>query len=747
MTNKIYKYGSVAVMALASICMTACSDQFLEDKRAYGSYNKDQVYESYVATQNRIDFLYQSLLPDVKNGGSGNTNITSVGRSDDYSKCTEEYGGTGAFNDQNTVLTSENVTDYFYVKNDVDSPWGRIRECNDVISGIENSTSFTETEKNELLGQALFFRAWRYYLLVKIYGGVPIIDYVQSPVLGENGGLDLIVPRSTTKECVNFICNDLSRAAKCLPARWNDDATNFGRVTAGTALALKGRLLLLYASPLFNRGDELSRWEAAYQANKNALDTLALGGFGLAYAGAPNKQNAKDWARMFCNNSNTQALSEAVFVTMYNNVDLVDHQAPEKFNPWEQNIRPSNANGGGGLEVTSDMVDLFPMVDGSRPNDYSEGTYQYDKELFFLNRDPRFYRTFAFPGVAWQFVGSGLAAISETCPYSSGTEYALWSYCWYDNEDDRNSVTKSGFAADLLGTKNKSLYLRKRSDDAGLGQTALYKFNTVAGNTNGFNQSAAPYMEIRFAEVLLNYAESACGAGHNAEAVEALKQIRQRVGYTGDCGLKSNLSSDRAKLFEAILYERQIELAYEGKRFDDMRRWMLFDGGEVIPSGAPSSWKLTGFDGNTCKYLGVQKMNERGKRFRIEVYVKDILAKKENGADPFIASYEAKEDGDERTMRPDALSLNEDIISSIDDNTIITDAKVKGLVEFYRKYLQRKDLSVDGNDVSVVPTFDAKYYFLGFKRSAQQMNSTLLQTVCWEDIVRGGTGTFDPLAE
>ena len=82
MTNKIYKYGSVAVMALASICMTACSDQFLEDKRAYGSYNKDQVYESYVATQNRIDFLYQSLLPDVKNGGSGNTNITSVGRSE-----------------------------------------------------------------------------------------------------------------------------------------------------------------------------------------------------------------------------------------------------------------------------------------------------------------------------------------------------------------------------------------------------------------------------------------------------------------------------------------------------------------------------------------------------------------------------------------------------------------------------------------------------------------------------------------
>lgn len=747
MTNKIYKYGSVVMVVLASICTTACSDQFLEDKRAYGNYNQDQVYESYVATQNRIDFLYQSLLPDVKNGGSGNTNITSVGKSDDYSKCTEEYGGYGAFNDPNAVLTSENVTDYFYVKNDVDSPWGRIRECNDVIFGIENSTSFTETEKNELLGQALFFRAWRYYLLVKIYGGVPIIDYVQSPVIGENGGMDLIVPRSTTKECVNFICNDLARAAKYLPTRWNDDATNFGRVTAGTALALKGRLLLLYASPLFNRNDELSRWEAAYKANKNALDTLALGGFGLAYPAAPNGKNAKDWARMFCNNSSTEALAEAVFVTMYNKVDLIDHQAPEKFNPWEQNIRPSNANGGGGLEVTSEMVDLFPMADGSRPGDYSESTYQYDKELFFLNRDPRFYRTFAFPGVEWQFEGSGLSAISETCPYSSGTNYALWSYCWYDNEEEKSSLTKSGFAADLLGSKNKSVYLRKRSDDAGLGQTALYKFNTTAGNTSGFNQSAAPYMEIRFAEVLLNYAESACGAGHSAEAIEALKQVRQRVGYTGDCGLKAELSGDRAKLFEAILYERQIELAYEGKRFDDMRRWMLFDGGSIVPSGAPATWTLTGFNGNTCDYLGVQPMNEKGKRFRIEVYAKNITAKKENGNDPFSASYETAEERGEKAPRPNPLTLNENITSSIEDITVIAEPKVKALVDFYKENLQRKDLSVDGNDVSVVPTFDAKYYFLGFKRSAQQMNSTLLQTIGWEDIVRGGMGTFDPLAE
>ena len=80
-------------------------------------------------------------------------------------------------------------------------------------------------------------------------------------------------------------------------------------------------------------------------------------------------------------------------------------------------------------------------------------------------------------------------------------------------------------------------------------------------------------MEIRFAEVLLNYAEAACGANHFDEAVNALKRIRKRVGYTDNCGLDPAIFNDRAKLFEAILYERQIELAYEGKRFHDVRRW------------------------------------------------------------------------------------------------------------------------------------------------------------------------------
>lgn len=85
---------------------------------------------------------------------------------------------------------------------------------------------------------------------MKWYGGVPIITEVQEPVAGA------ITPRSTTKACVNFICEDLERSAQLLaPFTENGgwSSSDFGRVTSGTALALKGRTLLLYASPLFNR--------------------------------------------------------------------------------------------------------------------------------------------------------------------------------------------------------------------------------------------------------------------------------------------------------------------------------------------------------------------------------------------------------------------------------------------------------------------------------------------------------------
>ncbi|WP_372772603.1 RagB/SusD family nutrient uptake outer membrane protein [Mangrovibacterium sp.] len=702
----------LGAILLVTLLSSGCSDQFLQDKKDFTN-TTDDVFNYYSGALGRINDLYTDILPN------STSEITyerpSAGAADDHSKSTEEYSGLSRYVDPEVIIASTDLPSYWGDENKTSrSTYGRIRNCNDAIWGISNS-SLSQEEKEELLGQAYFLRAWMYLHLVKIYGGVPLVKEVQNPVAGDDDGADLIVPRSTTKECIDFICDDLSIAAKYLPVSWG--AGNYGRVTAGTALALQGRARLLYASPLYNRADDQDRWALAYQSNKNALDTLSMGGFGLAYLDNPGV-NASNWAKMFSDYTSP----EAVFVTLYNRiVDDGGSTNPFKNNGWENSIRPKNTGAGNGKNATATMVDLFPMADGMKPG--QSETYPYNQNNFMLNRDPRFYRTFAFAGVRWAFDGDPTSKGADF-PYT-GTTYTLWNYAWYQDTEKRDDGEQKGFAADGLGIDYQGVYIRKRTDDRDINNSPLYDYRIDKG-TSPFGGSAAPYMEIRFAEVLLNFAEAACGANKPVEAVSALQQIRARVGYTADnnYGLDADLASDRGKLFAAILYERQVELAYEGKRFDDMRRWMLWDGGEGQGSLSPS-FALSGFGGNTCTYLGAEPFN--GKRrdnleLRVSDNVGDGIANANRDSDPV------------KVDRPSAWNL-----------TTQKDPSVE-LVDFYTTKLTRKERLGDSNGKYV--DFKPKYYFLGLSRNVQQNNVTLKQTVGWEDLNNGNApGTFDPLAE
>ena len=732
--KKIFKNINTAFISCLGLAtlLSGCSDQFLKDKTNYDSLTEETVYNNFSTAEEAVNYLYYYLLPSSTSGVTWQ--LPSTGVKDINSASTEEYPGLSStsyntYTSSSIIMDNTTVPDYFYVSaKTYAGPYGLIRPANAIIEGVTAGT-LTDDEKAELLGQAYFFRAWIYYRLVDIYGGVPIIDHVQDAI---SSGEDLNVARSTTKECIDFICSDLQKAAQDLPLSWDDN--DRGRVTAGTALALEGRVKLLYASPLFNRADDATRWEEAYEVNKDAIDTLTLGGFGLANVDAPGT-NGSGWDSIFSDYTS----SEAVFVTLYNDLDeSTDYQ---KWNGWENKIRPANARGGGGIAPTAQMIDMFPMSDGQKPSDapstvssdLSTSSITYDPQLFFLNRDPRFYRTFAFPGEYWTFSGTTWDASSDSTsyPYQKGSSYALWSYCWYSSTSYRDDETQTGYAADALGSNNKSVFVRKRSDDYEINTSPLYTYST----TYAFKQSAAPYMEIRYAEVLLNFAESACGVGTSTtmqEAVDALIQIRKRAGLSagddGMYGLDTDLATDRPKLFAAILYERQIELAYEGKRFEDMRRWLLWDGGANFSSvdGAPSDWTLTGFDGNTCTYLGVTAFNGQS-RDGIEIRLNDDMGTytEASGYDP-IKSY-----------RPTPLDLMSDISS--------TTTNMGNLVTFYDNYLYRKTTQVDGG---LTIAFQPEYYFLGLRYSAQLNNSTLKQTIGWGDYENGGAnGTFDPIAE
>ena len=746
---KYFSFGLMSVLALAS-----CSDQFLEDKRNYDNATTD-IYNYVSGCNGRVNDIYSWCLPQSTNLSTGQNYLSvSIGSNDLAGKATEEYSdGFSDFVNPEIELssmgTTNSVPDFFMGANNniQNSVYGRIRNINDCLQGIQGGT-LSDEEKEPLLGQVYFFRAWCYYNLVKWYGGVPIITDVLDPVSSS------FTPRSTTKQCIDFILEDLDRAATMLKGKvWS--GSDYGRITSGTALALKGRVLLLWASPLFNRQNDESRWKTAYEAMKADLSGINACGYGLYSSG--NNVNGSDFAKQFLVISGNP---EAVFVTLHNNVMDDGGLDNQKNNSWEPGIRPSNT-GGSGKGAGLALVELFPMKDGKMPNlsatvgnigsrtyanTYSKlerSQYQYDESAPFMNRDPRFYRTFAFPGFRWAYSGDPTQKDAHNPSYDGGKNYVLWNYVWYtDKNDEGNVESGNSYGADnLLGSK-KGVYVRKKSDDLDVNGSPLYNYGPT---TSKVYFSQAPLIELRYTEVLMNLAEAACMAGHMDEAVQILQQIRARVGYTADdnYGLQTNLASDQAACMSAILYERQIEFAYEGKRFDDMRRWMLFDGGQGKVEGQPSSWTLTGFGGNTCTWLGFTPWNGQ-RRERVEFRTADQFGVGTTmwDGDPLLKA------GVERP-------------AGVDFRQADIDTQLEALKGWYNTNLvtsyKRSDAYDSQHNLEYI-NFLPKYYFLGLSSGASNGNNSspsdynggrgLPQTIGWQDYNNGGAnGTFDPLAE
>ena len=759
---KIFRAGLVCC-GFAAV-LASCSDDFLAEKRPYGSFGENDIYADWESVKLRLNYIYQGSLPAYRdynnNGGNqgGNSTATNgpsdhwpVGFPDFLSSNADEFAGYGKNGygylcDPAQVWDNTNIFKFFWTGVN-ESPWKKMRECTDVIVKVREHDGLTDLQKDLAEGQARFFRATRYFRLFKRFGGVPIVRGLQSTTLSDT--TDLRIKRQSTQDTYDFMIEDLKTAARMLPARWEEEANDWGRVTAGSALALAGYIANYYASPVFNRTDDQARWDSAYVLNKRALEVLAEGHFGLSYEGDPGT-NASNWAKIWCNIYGGENMnSEAVFMANCNNAS--GDASDQLYNCTEAYLRPANCGGKQnpnkstyGIVPSADLVDAFPMADGKRPTEVHDG-YAYDKKLFFLNRDPRFYRTFAFPGTEWQFLGSISGDLIETCPYETGTSYQLQQYAWYADADEVPNIARSGFFSDLAGTSGHSLYVRKKSQDYALGMTPMYVFDS----SSGFARNGQPMIAMRYTEVLLNFAEAACGANHLDEAWNALIKIRQRVGYTGDCGLDPAIRGDRAKMFEAILYERRIELAYEGKRFDDCHRWMLFDGGvgQDEIEGAPASWTLTGFGGNTCQYLGVTPLNEKN-TFQIELHIAPsvYMGKRATDSDPFTLATPV-------LTKPKALTLNEDFTTSINPDTeelVYANADVRALAEFYLNYLDRKDvitqttLNEDGTEVAK-PVWDKKCYLMGLASSDEENNPNVAQTIGWASTF-GGMGHFDPLS-
>ncbi|WNH09445.1 RagB/SusD family nutrient uptake outer membrane protein [Thalassobellus suaedae] len=358
--------------------LNSCSDDFIEEKKNYSSVTIGIYQEEFLATA-YLDFLYYSMLPDDNRNMTG-WSKAAVEHSDAglFAKSTDEFGGRTILNREYTEISPENDHALQSLgkrleSSSSNSAWTRIRYCNLYLANVDNYTGLDEDFKNQVKGQFYFWRAWQYFELLRLYGGVPLILDPQPANVNDP---DVQAPRSTSSEVIDQIVADLEMSQTLLENARPYTPEEAGRITAEAATALKGRVLLTWASPLFNRNDDISRWQRAYDANLNAYNVCVAAGKGLN----------PDWKNMWFEDNGM----ESVFSFGFNNLE--SNNTGNKNNDTERQSRSSDQGGNADISPTKNIVDAFPMADGTPYNPNG------NLNEFYRNRDPRFYYTFAYNG-------------------------------------------------------------------------------------------------------------------------------------------------------------------------------------------------------------------------------------------------------------------------------------------------------------------------------------------------------------
>lgn len=414
--------------------------------------------------------------------------------------------------------------------------YANIDRINFFLDNLETTNILSESDKKTLRAQALFWRSWDYWGKVSTFGGVPLILKFQDVSNIES----LFVSRNSTSECMVQIIKDLDEAIANLPDVWT--GADYGRIDKGAAMAFKGRVLLNYASPLFNPSNDGKRWEAAYTANKEAIDLLTKMGKGL-YEG-----NFED---IWYNERNKE-------VVMVNQYYYPDHRLTQNA------IRPEpltkdNANYN---QAILPLLMAFPKKDGSKLevdiNRLAEDAKYNDDFIsdFYTNRDPRFYATIFSPGTSY--------------PAKDVLENDMKYWNTWKKVADSNSP--SGF-------KYTTMIFDQLSKGVGGSSSGYYQLKGLDRDLtrNTVYDGQTDWIEIRYAEVLMNMAESANEIGRSSEALQVLYDIRKRAGITSTSGKFGITASSQSEVRQAIFDERFIEFAYEGKRWNDIRRLKKYD--------------------------------------------------------------------------------------------------------------------------------------------------------------------------
>lgn len=394
--------------------------------------------------------------------------------------------------------------------------------------------------KNRLQGEAFALRAWFQWDLLQKFGGKGMDGQMLGyPILLEpvDIGKEINFARNTYDDCVKQILADCDSAYKYLPIAHRDflvpnindrayaGARYWGRFDGITTRAIKAQVYLTWASPRFNPGNDVTRWD---MAAKNAKEVMDFKTTKDAVSKGFTKNKAVNWF-----DPNFPGI---IFSSRYQNAN----------DALERMFYPGGFQGTGSVGATQELVDAFPMKNGYPITDPKSG---YNPAKPYDNRDPRFYSTI--------FHNTAKAVKINT----STVMYTFEN--WLNGKDAAGPPVNS-----------RTNYHIKKMVFMGLN----FSDNSINRQPHAKFFLRWSHMALAFAEAA-NQVEGPNGSKYGLSAKDAIGYLRSRdntdggKGFTTDPYLTEVANAGKSAFGEFIKNERRLELCFEGQRFYDIRRW------------------------------------------------------------------------------------------------------------------------------------------------------------------------------
>jgi hypothetical protein len=458
------------------------------------------------------------------------------------------------------------------------------------------------------MGEAYFVKAMLYFELMKEWGTVPIVP--EEPVSFDTPVSELMVERNTWDECSDYVSGLLKEAIRLLPSQYMDDG-EIGKPLKTSAMAVLSRLSLYTASPLFN-GENIEfsgfrnnagkpylnpeknpeKWAVAAAAAKQLVDLKPNDLFTV-----PKKNNTPafpvpaDEQADFPNGvggidpyHSYSDMFTGVHQLVSTNREVLFSKQVTSRNAANRYTAPRVINGWGDVCVPQGLVNAYYMIDG-RTIDNASNEYPYNGKEDYTATDSTF---------SGQANLDGFTILSGTHKWYVNREMRFYATIGYNNSLYPSTTTPSNqlnlrdgrtakFYRDSQSGKDWATSLpTTNSDDYPMTGYLCRKFIGYEDSWHtGARQSTKYCMVYRMAEIYLNYVEAMNELDQSYtidgitvsrdfnEMKRCFNLIRHRAGLPG---ISIDDVSDREKMRELILRERQIEFAWEGLRYFDLRR-------------------------------------------------------------------------------------------------------------------------------------------------------------------------------